>query len=178
MVVLRKALFRYTMLFMSCILLCACQALHSDSQEPQSTLVDYAGIWMTPCLSINDRSSSTVRLELDKGNYRSELFTYNAQDCHSTENRDYTEIESGTYTIAETVAVPSGVVAHGVSLFVESRLRNGVPDIISDDEIEGDYFHRNGNSLYRATGSRIGVAGIFVPEAIDFSTVYYLQEDP
>jgi len=179
MVLKRMELIRFSMLAMSCIVLCACQSgssPQSDSQDPPLTMIDYTGVWSTACLPLNEKMSNTVRLELDNGNYRSELYVYSGQDCNSIEHRDYSEIEIGTYSIGDTVEVPSGVVAHGVNLFVESRVRDGVPDVISGDQVEGDFFHRDGNKLYRATGQRIGYAGIFVPEEVNFSVVYYLQE--
>lgn len=164
----------------SSIVLCACQSnssSQSDSQGPQQAMVDYSGIWMTPCISLNDRNSSTVRLELNNGEYRMEFFSYDGQDCNSIESRDFSEIETGTYLIGDTVDVPSGVVAHGVTLFVESRETNGEQVSVSDDQTIGDIFHRVGNSLFRATGRTVGAASVFIPEAINFSVEYYLQEE-
>jgi len=175
-----KKLFGGAMAVALCVALCACQSdasPQSDTQNLQPIMIDYSGIWMTACVPINVQQSTTSRLRLDNGKYRSQIYTYNGQDCSSTENQIYSLVETGTYTIGDTVEVPSGVVAHGVSLFVESRLRDGEPDVLSDNQVEGDFFHRDGNKLFRATGKSIGVAAIFVPEEINFSIPYYLQEE-
>lgn len=170
----------------SSIVLCACQSNSSsqsnsqesqESQGSQQIMVDYSGIWMTPCLSLNDRNSSTVRLELNDGEYHMEFFSYDGQDCNSIESRDFSEIETGTYLIGDTVDVPSGVIAHGVTLFVESRETNGEQVSVSDQQTIGDIFHRDGNRLFRATGRTVGVAAVFIPEAINFFVEYYLQEE-
>jgi len=162
------------------VVLCACQSnssSQSDSQGSQLTMVDYSGVWMTTCLFVNDQNSSTGRIELNNGEYRMETYGYDGQDCNAIENRDFSEVETGTYTINDFVEIPSGVVASDVTLFVESRELNGEQVSVSDNPIVGDYFHRDGNRLFRATGRNVGVAAVFIPEAIDFSVEYYLQEE-
>jgi len=180
MVVKRMEWFRYPMLVMSCMVLCACQSgstPQSDSQDSKMSMIDYNGNWMTPCITRNAQNSSTVRLELNNGKYRMELYSYDGQDCNTIENRDFSEIETGTYLVGDMAEVPSGVVAHDVTRFVESRETNGEQVSISDNQIIGDIFYRDGNKLFRATGRVIGVAAVFVPEAINFSVAYYLQEE-
>jgi len=178
----RKELKLCTILMALSVVLLACQSnssSQSDSQETQTimqTMVDYTGSWMTACLMINAQQSTTNFLELVNGQYRSETYTYQGQDCNLLESRIFSLIETGTYTINDTVEVPSGVIAHDVRLLVESRVRNGEPDDISTDQGYSDYMHRDGNTLIRAKGNPVGVAAVQSSEELDFSIVYFLQE--
>jgi len=157
----------------------------SESQTPISTeqttmqeKVDYDGNWMTACLPFIGPESRTIRLELNNGEYRLEIYRYNGQDCDSPDNRTYSEIETGNYTVNAAVAVPSGVVAHSVTLSGISRVRDGEQTDISGSGVLDyiDIMHRDGATLIRAKPNLVGVAAAQESEELDFETVYYLQE--
>ncbi len=179
----KKELIQWAVLLTASVALSACQSSSSsqnppaDQQDTMQDSVDYTGSWMTSCTTINAQQSNTTRFELDDGRYILERKQYDGHSCGSEENPIFSQTEIGTYVVNDTVDLPSGVVAHDVRLTVESRIRDGEQVDISDDQGYSDYLHRDGNTLIRAKTNPVGVAAIQLSEELDFSLVYYLQEN-
>lgn len=180
----KKRMIPSAVFLIASLVLSACQSGSSSPQNPpadqQTTMqdsIDYTGLWMTSCTSINPQQSHTLRLELNEGRYTQERRVFEGQSCGSEETSIFTLTDVGTYVVSGTVDVPSGVVAHDVRLSVESRIRDGEQVSISDDQGYSDFLHRNGNTLIRAKSNLIGVAAVQFSEELDFSIVYFLQEN-
>lgn len=150
--------------------------IDSDTGTDMTNTVDYKGAWVTSCTAINAQQSNMIRLELNDGDYRQERYHYDGQDCGSEEDRIFTQIDTGTYSIDGPVDVPSGVVAYGVAFRVDSRIRNGDAVDVSDDQGYFDFLYRDGDTLVRARQNPTGVAAVQVSEELDYSVVYYLEE--
>lgn len=179
----KKELIHYAVFVTALVALSACQSSSSpqaNATEEQTTMentVDYTGSWMTSCLTVNAQQSKTIRFELNDGGYLLERKHYDGQSCSLEEDPIFTETDVGTYVVNDAVDLPSGVIAHDVRLIVESRIRNGEQVDINDDQGYSDFLHRDGNTLIRAKSNPVGVAAVQFSEELDFSVVYYLQEN-